>query len=113
MTYIETDPLLPKKEPAPEILNSRPQSLRERNDEEGATDVDNVNNTRKAFGDIFTLLTGLVTVGILVVLLFPDRFRIIWDAGPPTPRSVVARVNEILSQTPLIGGPPLTLEWAL
>jgi hypothetical protein len=101
MTYDEADPLLPRYKLAPEILNSGPQSLR--GVEEGAGDVDNVNNTRKAFSNIFALLTGLATVGFLFILLFPNGFRIIWGAGPSTRRGVDSRVNEILSHTPLIG----------
>jgi membrane dipeptidase len=107
MSYQETDPLLPRNRPAPEIQGSRPQSISEvANGDEISPNAGSTSEPRMGLGDIYALLIGLVTLAFFAILLFPDGFKDVLGDGPQT---IDKRVNSILTQTPLIGSPPLVV----
>ncbi len=114
MAYFETDPLLPKDKPAPEIQGSRPQSI---NDvlvgEYMAWDVDDRPGPRDQLADILEFCGNILRLflGILIVfflfslaLLISDGdFNSIWDDNPWSHRTIDQRAHNILTQNPLIG----------
>jgi hypothetical protein len=101
MPYQETDPLLPRNNPAPEIQGSRPQSINEVGTEDTTSpDVGDTSKPRMGLGDIYALLFGLITLAFFAILLFPDGFKDVLGDGPQT---IDERVNNILTRTPLIG----------
>lgn len=103
MSYQETDPLLPRNKPAPEIQGSRPQSINEVGAEDTISpDVGSTSKPRLGMGDIYALLFGLITLAFFAILLFPDGFKDVLGDGPQT---IDERVNSILTRTPLIGSP--------
>ena len=103
MSYQETDPLLPRNRPAPEIQGSRPQSINEVASEDAISpDAGSPTKPRMGLGDIYILLFGLITLAFFAILLFPDGFK---DVLGDKPQTIDKRVNSILIQTPLIGSP--------
>jgi membrane dipeptidase len=106
MPYRETDPLLPRDKPAPEIQWSRPQSINDDGDNVGSSgneDSDPEPEPRMGLCDIFALMMGLTTLVFFLVLAFPNGWKSIWGDGLWGPRTIDERVNSILSRTPLIG----------
>lgn len=106
--YHESDPLLPKDEPAPEIHGSRPQSINDINDRRKTDDylgveADKVVNSRKGLGDVAALFVGFIIVASCALVLFSDGVHRIGDILNPTPRTIDQRVARILRDTPLIG----------
>jgi membrane dipeptidase len=103
MPYQETDPLLPRNRPAPEIQGSRPQSISDvANRDIISPDADSTGKPRMGLGDIYALLFGLIILAFIAILLFPNGFKDVLGDGPQT---IDERVNSILAQTPLIGSP--------
>jgi membrane dipeptidase len=101
MAYQETDPLLPRNRPAPEIQGSRPQSINEVGNEDAISpDTEITSKPRMGLGDIYALLLGLIALAFFAVLIFPNGFKEVLGDGPQT---IDERVNSILSRTPLIG----------
>lgn len=102
--YQESDPLLPKDEPAPEIHGSRAQSIDDvAGHEDQLVDDNNAAQARKGVGDLVALFTGFVIIALLALMLFPEGARKIGDIIDPTPRTIDQRVTKILKDTPLIG----------
>jgi membrane dipeptidase len=100
----ETDPLLPRDKPAPEIQGSRPQSINDVVDrDEPRWNEDSAAESRMGFGDIFALMMGVTTLVFFLVLLFPNGWKSIWGDGLWGPHTIDERVNSILTRTPLIG----------
>lgn len=120
----ETDPLLPKGKTAPEISGhgfSRPsqsqyqiqnevlhspgyiESEGER-EQKAPSSYGNISPLRTIFA-IFIVVVGLA---MLVSLIMPGAFEFPWDKLPKDDAlTVKARVDKILSETPLIGPPIL------
>ena len=103
MAYDETDSLLPKDKPAPEIMGSRPTSIRNvvAPDEQGWEEDESEKSFRN-YGDISSLFIILILFVLLALLAFPNAFKRILQ-GPRQPQTLDEKVNAILSQTPLIG----------
>lgn len=104
MAYTETDPLLPRDKPAPEIHYSRPQSI---NDVDGgdamAGSAGEDNMPRWGVNHMIATCAGLITVVFLIIVILPEGFRSVWGDGPWAPLTIDQRVNRILSETPLMG----------
>lgn len=104
MPYQETDPLLPRNRPAPEIQGSRPQSINEVDNVDAISpDAGGTSKPHMGLRDIYALLIGLITLAFFAVLLFPNGFKDVLGDGSQT---IDERVNSILTRTPLIGNPP-------
>jgi hypothetical protein len=103
MPYQETDPLLPRNGPAPEIQGSRPQSINDVDTGDTVSpDVGSASKPRMSRGEIYVLLFGLITLAFFAILFFPIGLKDVLGGGPQT---IDDRVNSILTQTPLIGSP--------
>lgn len=103
MSYQETDPLLPRNRPTPEIQGSRPQSINEViNGDAISPDVGSTSKPRMGLSDIYALLIGLITLAFFAILLFSNGFKDVLGNGPQT---IDERVKSILTRTPLIGSP--------
>jgi membrane dipeptidase len=101
MPYQETDPLLPRNRPAPEIQGSRPPSINEVTTENAISpDAGSARRSRMGLGDIYALLVGLIILAFFAILLFPNGFK---DVLGNEPQTIDERVNSILTRTPLIG----------
>lgn len=101
MAHQETDPLLPRNRPAPEIQGSRPQSINESIRGDIISPDDGITSRpRMRLGDIYALLMGLIALAFFAILLFPNGFNDVLNDGP---QSINERVNSILVRTPLIG----------
>jgi membrane dipeptidase len=104
MDYMESDPLLPKGRPAPEIQGSRPQSMSDAEDREApAWNTRSDGRRPRRFGHILGLMWIMLVLVVFVFLVEPDGFKMIWGDGPWTPRTIDERVKSILTKTPLIG----------
>lgn len=104
MNYMESDPLLPKGKPAPEIQGSRPQSMSDAADREAqAWDTRSGGRRQRRIGHIFGLIWIMLVLVVFVVLVEPDGFKTIWGDDPWIPRTIDERVKSILTKTPLIG----------
>ena len=118
MPSSETDPLLPRGNTAPEISGygfsrpSKPQYQTQTEVLDYPQDIEDKSEeqSRPSYGDIsmlrsilfiFVLVVGLA---MLVSLLLPGAFEVPWSNGPKDDvLTVKARVEKILSETPLIG----------
>ncbi len=104
MAHLETDPLLPRNRPAPEIQGSRPQSINEAaTGDAPGPHVGILRKHRMGLGNIYTLLMALVGLAFFALLFFPNGFSDVLGDGAQT---IDKRVNSILTRTPLIGSPP-------
>jgi membrane dipeptidase len=111
MAYQETDPLLPRNRPAPEIQGSRPQSINESmRGDTISPDAGITRRPRMGLGDIYALLMGLIALAFFAILLFPNGFNDVLNDGP---QSIDERVNSILARTPLIGILPSGSYWPI
>ena len=115
----ETDPLLPRGNTAPEISGygfSRPAKPQYQTTQNEVLDYPEENEykseeqLRPSYGDISMLRTILilfvVVVGLamFISLLLPGAFEFPWNNTPKDDvLTVKARVEKILSETPLIG----------
>ncbi len=103
MSYsTEQDPLLPKDEPAPEIHDSRPQSINNVyivNTEDVVEVPDNdVEQRTKSINDLLAMIFGLCLFLTLVLTFLPaDFFGGL--LGKPARLTVEQRVNKILNDT--------------
>lgn len=108
MSSYETDPLLPRDKPAPEIQGSRPQSIIYNDD---AYQPDSLNAEARAREDdepsqainVLGLIIALFTACGIALILFPELLRALMREMPSKPQTIDQRVNRILSETPLIG----------
>lgn len=109
----ETDPLLPRNTPAPEISgygfsksSTQYLHLNEIVEEESTAEAptDEPSNQRDAgpppLRSLLSLFTVVVGFALFISLLIPGNGGPWQDDGPP---SIKARVDKILSETPLIG----------
>ena len=114
----ETDPLLPRGNTAPEISGygfsrpSKPQYQTQNEVLDYPEDIEDKSKqqSRPSYGDI-SLLRTILVIFVLVVglamfvsLLLPGAFEFPWKNAPEDDiLTVKARVEKILSETPLIG----------
>lgn len=98
----EQDPLLPKDEQAPEVMGSRPSSIKNFHDaiENEGKDEDDHNPKRHLLNDIMAGIFGSALLLSIFFILVPNGF---W--GKPSPMTIEQRVHQILVDTPLIGMP--------
>ena len=117
----ETDPLLPKGNTAPEISGPgffKPKIVRASEDasypHHSKTSADvtvsagqSKTNGKSPLTTIIALFTTVVGIAGVIALLFPGALRSPSGKGeratPPDHHDINARVEKILSQTPLIG----------
>lgn len=98
----ESDPLLPRTAPAPEITNSINAQPQYMSDELPPVDDDDT-RPRRGFGDILVLFTTtIVVVSILFLSLGPTGFKSPWSRKPEL--TIAQRADKILTETPLIDG---------
>lgn len=103
MSYRETDSLLPRGKPAPEIQGSRPQSINDASDSnETGWARDCIPVSRIGLGSVAALLIGLTILAFIALLLVPNGLKNIWGDR----QTLDDRVNRILTKTPLIGNSP-------
>lgn len=103
----EQDPLLPKDEQAPEIMGSRPTSLKSFYDVETEADIaenegedEDDNDPKRHFvNDVMAMVFGVVLLFCIVFIFLPDGFM----GDKPAPKTIEQRVRRILIDTPLIG----------
>jgi len=105
MAYSDTDPLLPKTGSTPEVQGSRAPSINEDGiiEESGWNINNNLRSRKRRFGDILALICLMAALVFFVYLVHPSGFNAIWGDNPWHPRTIDERVNNILTQTPLIG----------
>lgn len=118
----ETDPLLPKGKTAPEISGhgfSRPpqsqyQIQNEVLDSPEYVESESEPKPPSSYGNIsplrtiFAIFVVVVGLAMFVSLIIPGAFEFPWDKFPKDDAPTVkARVDKILSETPLIGPPVL------
>lgn len=102
----ELDPLLPNNEPAPEI-SGYGYSKSSRGRFETAEDPEYAESVEESgasqFKSIIALFTVVVGFALLIALLVPGGLG--WARDPPKNESLAvrARVDRILTETPLIG----------
>lgn len=116
----ETDPLLPKRETAPEISGhgfsspsqSQYQIQNEVVDSPEYMESESEQNPPSSYGNIsplrsiFAIFVVVVGLAIFVSLVMPGAFEFPWVKFPKDDTlTVKARVDKILSETPLIGPP--------
>lgn len=105
--YYETDPLLPKDKPSPEIQGSRPQSINDVNESSYVIEEAGSPEVRPQQGSIRNVFAFAISVTALVLILGSlfDVFNGTWDWPPipSIPRTIDQRVTKILTETPLIG----------
>ncbi|KUJ07729.1 membrane dipeptidase-like protein [Mollisia scopiformis] len=104
----EQDPLLPKDEQAPEVMGSRPTSLKSFYDveteaniaENEGEDEDDFDPKRHLVNDVMAMIFGIALLFSIVFIFLPNGF---WG-DKPGPQTVEQRVHRILTDTPLIDG---------
>ena len=113
-----SDPLLPQGESAPEIsghgFSNRPkrdygthqvevmdraEEYETKNEEQAVQSSENMPVLRI----LITMFMIVVGFAAFVTLLFPKTFDVPWHSPKSGPSSIKARVDKILSETPLIG----------
>ena len=97
--YSEQDPLLPKDKGAPEIHDSRPQSISDVTVQE-VLEKDEDMPRRHSFGSLMPVILGLCLV-LSFAFLFLSKDTL--GDERPAPRTIEQRVSKILTNTPLIG----------
>lgn len=102
----EVDPLLPQTKPAPEISGygfwERPSNeAQELEDQEESTSPSS--NTRSSLSRIIALVTILVSLSLFIALVLPGSSRSRHEGRQEDNATIAARVDKILSHTPLIG----------
>ena len=119
----ETDPLLPKGNTAPEISGygfSNPWATKNLDQnkisDQSQEDQDTLEEkTVEASGGflpfrtIIAIFTTVVGLAIVITLLIPGALDNLWNKPTGDELTIKARVNKILSETPLIGRPNLVL----
>ena len=118
MAPTETDPLLPQGTSAPEISghgfskrqqvkhHARQVEVMDRTEDYEAKEDDQDSNTDAGLPGLRVLIIMfMIVVGFaaIVTLLFPKTFDVPWRSPKSKTSSIEARVNKILSETPLIG----------
>lgn len=120
----DTDPLLPKVQTAPEIsghgfstpsqsqyqvqneVTDSPEYIESESEHKEPSSYGNISPLRSIFA-IFVVVVGLA---MFVSLIMPGAFEFPWNKFPKDDAPTVeARVDKILSETPLIGPPVLFL----
>ncbi|KAA6416086.1 MAG: membrane dipeptidase [Lasallia pustulata] len=103
----EVDPLLPKVEPAPEI-SGHGYSQTARGQFEPAEDAEDEGTPPKAGASALKSIVGLFTVvvgfALVIALLVPGGLGSVWKAPKNDRLTVRARVDKIMTETPLIDG---------
>jgi hypothetical protein len=103
----EEDPLLPRGRPTPEISGDGYPKLQIYQQEIYVNDEDNDSyeptDNASALNSILAVFTVFLGVAFLILLLYSDNYRPPWRLPTSKPMTVEARVQKILTETPLIG----------
>lgn len=102
----ELDPLLPQNRTAPEISGygfSKQTSIAYERQEESTEEPSRTAIATTFLSTICVLFTLLVSVALLIALTVPRALNSPNDDGSGDNSTVAARVEKILSETPLIG----------
>src|SRR5438552_1294350 len=103
---MESDPLLPRGIPAPEIQIAQADTVTDDVPTAGEPEPWGMSSgyrRRRRIGHILGLMWLMVLLVIFVFLVEPDGFKTVWDHSPWSSRTIEERVKGILSNTPLIG----------
>ena len=102
----ETDPLLPRNRPAPEISGyGYSQFPNEQLSEQEVKDGDDedIDSRPSPLSTILALFTIVVSFALFIALLVPGGLGSSGDETKNKSMNVKERVNKILTKTPLIG----------
>jgi len=104
----EQDPLLPHDKPAPEITgygySRETNNQYDYSQEDGVDDTEPIRSSSASpLSTIFGLFTIIVGFALLIAVIVPGGIELPWDNTKNKTLSTKARVDKILSETPLIG----------
>jgi membrane dipeptidase len=104
MMATETDLLLPRDKPAPEIHGSSSRIINVEATGVDAAEIDIDERPRIGVNEIIGFCAAILTVSFILIAIIPDGFFKHLFPGWHQPLTLDGRVSKILTDTPLIDG---------